>query len=216
MKEAVSRSCQSQHSYRKALKSLQMCPIPLHNGKEAKSLNNIGDGIARILDKKLKEMAEASGAGKRDDDDDDYDDGDGGGGRGGGGGGGGGRGGGGGMIPDDEQALLRPPLVSPSAKANKPRKPRGNSEREFVPARRSGGYAILLTLLAEAQKVGFAGYMNKQQLLNEAQNRCDASLTVAKAGSHYTAWSSMSALIEKGYVKKQGSPARCVCVYVCM
>lgn len=85
---------------------------------------------------------------------------------------------------------------------NKPkRKP-----RTYIPTYRSGGYGILLCLL-EFQGAG-RDVSSKEQICRHAQNFCDASYTQADAGKTYTAFSSMKMLVEKGYVWKNGSPAK--------
>ena len=50
--------------------------------------------------------------------------------------------------------------------------------------------------------------MKKAELMSAAQEFSDASFSHAAEGSHYTAWSSMSSLIKKNLVSKEGNPAR--------
>lgn len=52
------------------------------------------------------------------------------------------------------------------------------------------------------------GYMGKVDLQADAQQHCDQSLKKPTPGNRYTAWSSMSTLIEKGLVIKKSSPAK--------
>lgn len=40
--------------FSKAINSLKKYPLPLKNGKEAKILQNFGDGICKVLDKRLQ------------------------------------------------------------------------------------------------------------------------------------------------------------------
>uniref|UniRef100_A0A667YQU8 Crossover junction endonuclease MUS81 n=1 Tax=Myripristis murdjan TaxID=586833 RepID=A0A667YQU8_9TELE len=160
--QAREKGLKTQHVYQKAISSLNKYPLPLKNAREAKILQNFGDGICKILDEKLqnypfwKETRE-------------------------GGGGGGGRAGG---------------------EAGKRKK------REYVPQKRSGGYAVLLALYRQAQIPGSKGYMFKLELQAEAQHLCDKSFTVPELGSKYTAWSSVSTLIQKNLVLKTHNPAR--------
>lgn len=50
--------------------------------------------------------------------------------------------------------------------------------------------------------------MTKTELVREAQEYADSSFTVSEAGSYYTAWSSMSGLVERGLVTRYGHPPR--------
>ncbi|XP_034080861.1 crossover junction endonuclease MUS81-like, partial [Gymnodraco acuticeps] len=84
----------------------------------------------------------------------------------------------------------------------------GRKKREYVPQRRSGGYAVLLTLYRVSQIPGSKGYMFKMELQAEAQQLCDKSFSVPDLGSKYTAWSSVSTLIQKNLMMKTHNPAR--------
>ncbi|OBZ86660.1 Crossover junction endonuclease MUS81 [Choanephora cucurbitarum] len=78
--------------------------------------------------------------------------------------------------------------------------------KPYVPAYRTGGYAIMLALL-DFHQVGQPS-VTKEQICRIAQAHCDASLTLADPGKSYTAFSSIKTLCEKGYVWKNGKPAR--------
>ncbi len=58
------------------------------------------------------------------------------------------------------------------------------------------------------QKPSWRGYLTKTELVREAQEYADSSFTVSEAGSYYTAWSSMSGLVERGLVTRYGHPPR--------
>lgn len=45
----------------KAINSLKKYPLPLKNGKEAKILQNFGDGICKILDERLEKHYRENG-----------------------------------------------------------------------------------------------------------------------------------------------------------
>lgn len=77
--------------------------------------------------------------------------------------------------------------------------------RMYVPAYRSGAYAILLALHESLQHSEF---MTKSDLVIQAAKHCDASFTDAEPGKFYTAWNSMKTLLTKEYVYKTGNPAR--------
>uniref|UniRef100_A0A8C9WVV6 Crossover junction endonuclease MUS81 n=1 Tax=Sander lucioperca TaxID=283035 RepID=A0A8C9WVV6_SANLU len=184
--EAKEKGLKIQYTYQKAISSLNKYPLPLQNAKEAKILQNFGDGICKILDQKLQRYLKENGKKRMDGCMDSClqdnnslknaagDQGNDKGGRGGRGGGGGGR----------------------------------KKKREYVPQKRSGGYAVLLTLYRQSQIPGSKGYMFKMELQAEAQHLCDKSFTVPDLGSKYTAWSSVSTLIQKNFVMKTHNPAR--------
>lgn len=52
------------------------------------------------------------------------------------------------------------------------------------------------------------GYMGRKALIEAATPLCDVSFTHSAEGSHYTAWSSMSTLVKKELVRKEGNPGR--------
>ncbi|KAI1118896.1 hypothetical protein F5Y14DRAFT_398094 [Nemania sp. NC0429] len=95
---------------------------------------------------------------------------------------------------DDDLANPRP--------AKKPRK-----QKPYVPALRSGAYALILALagLGEDAPAG----MTKAQLIEAAQPLCDASFTAPSDTTRfYTAWNSMKTLQEKDLVYERGRPLR--------
>ncbi|KAI8379856.1 putative DNA repair protein Mus81 [Choanephora cucurbitarum] len=98
--------------------------------------------------------------------------------------------------PNDTQDALEGSSRPRAKRAPKP----------YVPAYRTGGYAIMLALL-DFHQVGQPS-VTKEQICRIAQAHCDASLTLADPGKSYTAFSSIKTLCEKGYVWKNGKPAR--------
>uniref|UniRef100_A0A3Q1AT87 Crossover junction endonuclease MUS81 n=1 Tax=Amphiprion ocellaris TaxID=80972 RepID=A0A3Q1AT87_AMPOC len=157
--EAKEKGLKTQYTYQKAINSLNKYPLPLRNAKEAKILQNFGDGICKILDEKLQRHYRENG----------------------------------------EQQMKE---TSEGKKKKKKKK------REYVPQRRSGGYAVLLTLYRQSQIPGSKGFMFKLELQTEAQPLCDKSFAVPDLGSKYTAWSSVSTLIQKNLLIKTHTPAR--------
>ena len=99
------------------------------------------------------------------------------------------------------------PLVD-AAGGRPAKKQKTAKARAYIPAQRSGGYAILLVLHRQLDQEGYRGYMTKRELIYIAQTLCDSSFTTPEAGSRYTAWSTMSTLIKKELVVKTNSPAR--------
>uniref|UniRef100_A0A8C4QGH8 Crossover junction endonuclease MUS81 n=1 Tax=Eptatretus burgeri TaxID=7764 RepID=A0A8C4QGH8_EPTBU len=204
--DAAAKGKKSQYVYQKALTSLKKYPLPLKNGAEAKILQNFGDSICKMLDRKLAEYFSKHGPeanihyldtprGHR------------------------------AKAVCDATKHKRSPRVK-SITCSQPRRSRGEKPtragpsgslpkkdvvdkkmKEYVPQKRSGGYALLITLYRSNQ-VGGEISLTKAELQNEAQALCDASLTVPEANSRYSAWSSMTTLIKKGLVRRSGKPAR--------
>ncbi|XP_052009399.1 crossover junction endonuclease MUS81 [Xyrauchen texanus] len=191
---AKEKGLKTQYVYQKAINSLKKYPLPLKNGKEAKILQNFGDGICKILDERLQKHYLENGS----------------------------------DVPIhlgtscqrtnmSSSKSMEEPHKEPSGNGGKHmkqtqkdvRKEKGNKKkREYVPQKRSGGYAILVTLYRYAQMPGSKGFMFRNELQTEAQPMCDKSFTVPDLGSKYTAWSSMSTLIQKDLLVKTHSPAR--------
>ncbi|KAK1797112.1 hypothetical protein P4O66_008500 [Electrophorus voltai] len=192
---AKEKGLKTQYVYQKAINSLKKYPLPLKNGKEAKILQNFGDGICKILDERLQNHYRENGKLTR------Y----------------------GGFTTNQPHGNLHPDK-SASHSSKEPlgisegsmRKAEGiirkeggvKKKREYVPQKRSGAYAVLLTLYRNSQLPGSKGFMFKNELQNEAQSICDKSFTVPDLGSKYTAWSSVSTLIQKNLLLKTHSPAR--------
>ncbi|XP_056298279.1 crossover junction endonuclease MUS81 [Pseudoliparis swirei] len=186
--QAREKGLKIQYTYQKAISSLNKYPLPLENAKEAKILQNFGDGICKILDQKLQRYRRENGLNT--------------------------------SIHSLPEAA--PPAggrdnnsMAPSRKKNaagdqgKEKGGRGGrKKRDYVPQKRSGGYAALLALYRQSQISGSKGYMFRMELQAEAQLLCDKSFTVPDVGSKYTAWSSVSTLMKKSFVLKTHNPAR--------
>ncbi|XP_024913151.1 crossover junction endonuclease MUS81 isoform X2 [Cynoglossus semilaevis] len=181
--EAKEKGLKIQYTYQKAINSLNKYPLPLKNAKEAKILQNFGDGICKILDEKMQRYLRENG-------------------------------------PNASIHSLRAAVLPPAGAAEEQNRQKGDAEnhgkakgggrrkREYVPQRRSGGYAVLLTLYRQSKTPGSKGFMFKMELQTEAQLLCDKSFSVPEVGSKYTAWSSVSTLIQKNLLIKTHNPAR--------
>ncbi|XP_054751441.2 crossover junction endonuclease MUS81-like [Lytechinus pictus] len=191
---AAEKGIKTQYAYGKALVALKKYPLPFESGKAAKILDNFGDKICGMLDKKLEEhyakQAESPPA-VVDIDNDDSDE-----------------------IVDIQSSsaaeytnILQDKAVNEGTRKKKS-SPRSATKREYIPLHRSGPYSLILTLYRNHTRPGSKGYMHKTELQDAAQPLCDKAMKIPDPGSHYTAWSSMSTLINKGYVYKEGSPAR--------
>ncbi|XP_070710847.1 crossover junction endonuclease MUS81 [Pempheris klunzingeri] len=189
--EAREKGLKIQYTYQKAISSLNKYPLPLQNAKEAKILQNFGDGICKILDEKLQRYYRENGSDTPIH-----------------------------SLPEGAPPPGRPDnnSLAPSRKKNaagdqgkdegEGGERRRKKKREYVPQKRSGGYAVLLTLYRQSQIPGSKGYMFKMELQAAAQHLCDKSFTAPDLGSKYTAWSSVSTLIQKNFVIKTHNPAR--------
>ncbi|KAH7376289.1 crossover junction endonuclease MUS81 [Plectosphaerella cucumerina] len=79
--------------------------------------------------------------------------------------------------------------------------------KPYVPAYRSGAYALVLAL-ATLDEHG-AATLTKAELIELAQEHCDASFTApSDPTKFYTAWNSMKTLVDKDYVTEKGRPLR--------
>ncbi|XP_062372647.1 crossover junction endonuclease MUS81 [Sardina pilchardus] len=197
---AAEKGLKTQYVYQKALSSLRKYPLPLKTGKEAKILQNFGDGICKMLDERLEKYykengpdapihslpsgVKASGQGSSKQD------------------------------PSKASSNTQKPSATSGGPHKRPKKvdagkeKGGRKKRGYVPQKRSGGYAVLLTLYRHTQVPGNKGFMFKNELQTEAQPLCDKSFTVPDLGSKYTAWSSVSTLIQRDLVLKTHNPAR--------
>lgn len=189
--EAKQKSSKLQYTYAKAAAAMKKYPLPLCSGEEAMILDNIGGMIARRLD---EAMAKHNARNQQEDECDEleeYSTRD--------------------MNPImDSLSVPPPPLDNENIEHAPPKRkqPRKKVSREYIPAYRSGPYALMLTLYQQSQRINYRGYMTRAELQKEAQPLCDASFTMPDPGSHYTAWSSMSTLTRKGFIIKTNNPAR--------
>lgn len=79
--------------------------------------------------------------------------------------------------------------------------------KAYVPAFRSGAYALILGLSHLPEDVSSS--LTKTELIEAAQPHCDASFTTpVDTTKFYTAWSSMKTLVQKELVYERGRPLR--------
>lgn len=180
--QAKERSYKSAPTYGKAFQSLKTCPIKFDHPSQCKQLSFFGPKLCEDLTKKLKAHCDANG------------------------------------LPMPEPKALKKKKSGDALEpgdnddsdtpqpAKKPRK-----MKAYVPAYRSGAYAILLTLatLDELDQRG----LSKAELTEAAQPHCDASFTApADATKFYTAWASMKTLQAKELVYQRGGPLKRYCL----
>ncbi|XP_048735319.2 crossover junction endonuclease MUS81-like [Ostrea edulis] len=216
--EAVDKGIKSQYVYAKALKSLRKYPLLLTSGKDCKILENFGDKLCKLLDDRLQKHIQEHGAlvppqpensftkppprqkpkpskkpaatvvrpvTEQQ------------------------------VVPRGAAHTLSDSESEGDAEAPQPprKRPRsgigiGSGEREYIPAYRSGPFALLITLNRDRQSANGRGFMTKSDLCSQAQPLAEKSFTVADPSCRYTAWSSMGTLIKKGLVVKESSPAQ--------
>ncbi|XP_071159213.1 crossover junction endonuclease MUS81-like isoform X2 [Mytilus edulis] len=202
--DAAEKGIKTQFVYAKALKSLRNYPLPIASGKDCKMLEYFGDKICKMLDVKLaKHIAEYGSAENAPF-----------------------------LMTDDEAPKQKNTQKKPNGKTKQdhrffsaesdnedkdqapvPRKRQksgnqGGGGREYVPAYRSGPYALLLTLYKHSQSDADRPYMSKTDLIRQAQILADKSFSIPDPSCRYTAWSSMGSLINKGLVVKESNPAK--------
>ena len=86
--------------------------------------------------------------------------------------------------------------------AKKPRK-----AKPYVPSLRSGPYALIVALSSMPEES--LQSLSKKELVDLAQPYCDSSFTVpSESGKFYTAWNSMTTLVNKDLVQEKGRPLR--------
>lgn len=93
------------------------------------------------------------------------------------------------------------------AKKTKKRKAPAVPKR-YIPQRGSGGYGILLSLILaiDQPNLNTQVFLTRSEVIRGAKDYCDSSYDHSEKGSYFTAWSSMKALVNKGYVYVTGNP----------
>jgi crossover junction endonuclease MUS81 len=129
--EAMENGWKTSYTLNKAIRSVKQYPLPLNSGTEARILDNIGEKVARMLDDKLSEFFKNGGTldelhngvsnTKRPP-----------------------------KIPDNP-SMSHSHTATTSTETSPPqvKTPKGTNnkrKKEYVPAYRSGGYAILVAL----------------------------------------------------------------------
>ncbi|XP_032793016.2 crossover junction endonuclease MUS81 isoform X3 [Daphnia magna] len=172
--DAARKDSKLQYVYGKALKSLQKYPLVLESAKECKVLQHFGDGLCKIIEKKLTEHISHGGSLKNNSESDSSED----------------------ENPPSKQSR-------PSISQRNP----NTQPKEYIPTRRSGAYALLMALHKHAT---VDGYLKKKDLQELAQPYADVSFcqTDVVNAQYYSAWSSMTTLINKELVDKKGNPAK--------
>jgi crossover junction endonuclease MUS81 len=109
------------------------------------------------------------------------------------------------LVKAHERSIAQ--TASSTAAASQEKSSKSKKPRKYVPALRSGAYAILLALLKNTNEGQF---LSKKLIIDYGQSLCDASFTVPDPTNRYsyTAWNSIKILLEKELVLKTGNPPR--------
>lgn len=112
------------------------------------------------------------------------------------------------ILPQDDHLNLN--RDAPAAAPPPAKKSSSKPKKEYVPAYRSGPYAILIALYhpSKYNKI----YKSKQDIIRSAQAHCDSSFEIPShqggKGGFYNAWSSMVTLERRDLVGRHGHPPR--------
>jgi len=179
---ARERNSKGAATYKHAYDSLKACPIAFDHPSELQQLKGFGAKLCERLTEQLRDHCE-------------------------------------------EKGLPMPPHPSTRKRAGKSKATSGatggddeeddeprpakkkRAVKPYVPAYRSGAYAIVVALsaLREDATVG----MTKPDLIEAAQPHCDASFTAPPDPTKfYTAWNSMKTLAQKELVYERGRPTK--------
>ncbi|ROT39811.1 crossover junction endonuclease MUS81 [Sodiomyces alkalinus F11] len=183
--QARERSTKGVVAYKTAYESLKACPITFTHPQQLRQLRGFGDKLCARLTDQMKKHCEQNGLAmpRRP------------------------------GLSKEARASLSALTASgtantaddttatggPSRKARKP--------KSYVPAYRSGAYALVLALstLEEGSRTG----LTKNELIEIAQDHCDSSFTApSDTTKFYTAWNSMKTLLDKDLVYEKGRPMR--------
>jgi crossover junction endonuclease MUS81 len=165
------------NAYKKAYDSLKACPIVFQHPEELRKLSGFGEKLCARLTEKLRKQCQQDGLPMPE-------------------------------HPQTRRAADRDQAAGddegePSEKTKrKPRQP-----KSYVPAFRSGGYAIILGLSTQPEDASLG--MTKAELIEVAQPHCDSSFSApSDPTKFYTAWNSIKTLLQKELVYERGRPLR--------
>ncbi|KAK1335559.1 hypothetical protein QTO34_003349 [Cnephaeus nilssonii] len=179
--EAASRGRRTQFVFQKALRSLRRYPLPLRSGKEAKILRHFGDGLCRMLDRRLQQHRSSGGDHAPDSS--------------------------GAKNPAPEWPPAEVPEASMPVRMGKgkdgPSQPKAGSSSSYWPARHSGARAVLLLLCREHLDPSGHSFLTKEELLQ----RCAQEFPGVAPGSTGP-WPALRSLLHRNLVYRTHQPAR--------
>ncbi|KAL7932251.1 hypothetical protein V8C35DRAFT_307798 [Trichoderma chlorosporum] len=165
-------------AYRNAYESLKACPIAFEHPASLQQLKGFGPKLCQRLEDKLKQHCQQNGL----------------------------------PMPEHPQVrkanerALNEQAENENSGEPRPKK-KTRQPKAYVPAFRSGAYALILGLSNLPEDVSSS--LTKAELMEASQPHCDASFTApSDPTKFYTAWSSMKTLIQKELVYERGRPLR--------
>ncbi|KAH6604801.1 crossover junction endonuclease mus81 [Trichoderma cornu-damae] len=174
---ARERSSKGATTYRNAYESLKACPVAFEHPASLQQLKGFGPKLCERLEAKLKQHCQQNGL----------------------------------PMPEHPQAKVASKRALDEQQRNddaetRPKK-RTRQPKAYVPAFRSGAYALILGLSNLPEDVSSS--LTKAELIEASQPHCDASFTApSDPTKFYTAWSSMKTLVQKELVYERGRPLR--------
>ncbi|CZT02229.1 related to Crossover junction endonuclease MUS81 [Rhynchosporium agropyri] len=176
---ARERNSKGAQTYKKACASLKACPFEFQHPSEVVQLTGWGTVLANRLTKDLQEYYDTN------------------------------------KLPMPQRPIKRKKKAATATgeeagsdaedQATPKKKPR--KSKPYVPAFKSGPYALLIAL-STAEKGSREG-ITKANLIELAQPHCKSSFTApSDPNAHYTAWNSMKTLVNKDMVYEKGRPTR--------
>ena len=165
-------------AYRHAYESLKACPLAFDHPSQVQQLKGFGPKLCQRLTERMKKHCEETGT----------------------------------RMPKRPRTKrlgsnISEDLDDPSALETRPaKKPR--AAKAYVPAYRSGPYALVLALSTLDEGNTSVG-LTKGNLIDRAQPHCDSSFTAPPDPTKfYTAWNSMKTLLQKEFVYERGRPLK--------
>ncbi|QOU21243.1 hypothetical protein BRETT_000964 [Brettanomyces bruxellensis] len=177
----VQRGQRNAPTFYRALKSVRQCPYPIKHPNQLSDLKFIGDKLVKLMSNKLQEYCDENGY----------------------------------NFPVDEASSAKEKANQDAEIVNNGRKRKSakksdkdptkkKRKRKYVPAKNTGGYAILLVLYVhDLERKG----MTKAEIIRHAVPFCSSSFTSnPSTGQFYSAWNSVNTLIKNEYVLSRGRP----------
>jgi crossover junction endonuclease MUS81 len=165
-------------TYKRAYESMKACPLTFSHPSEAIQLHGIGPQLCVRLTAELEAHCRANGL----------------------------------PLPKKPVAARArtnaQAVIEHQTETVPPQPARRPQRKPYVPAYRSGAYALLISLYTD-DGMGDGIGRTKQELIESAREHCDASFDApADKGRYYTAWASMKTLLDKNLVYARGNPKR--------
>lgn len=177
----VQRGQRNAPTFYRALKSVRQCPYPIKNPKQLSDLRFIGEKLVKLMSSKLQDYCDENGY----------------------------------KFPVDKASAneksetndddnLKTVSKRKSTKKSNKDLAKKKRKRKYVPAKNTGGYAILLVLYVhDRDRKG----MTKSEIIRHAVPYCASSFTSnPSTGQFYSAWNSVNTLIKNEYVLSNGRP----------